>query len=129
MGSPGGRTRLFLMSPGMAAALMEHDRKLPPLRTRSGDAAAGRAAGLAGSGNFPRHRTICDFRAFHHEELPELFAQVVKPAREMELVKLGTVAIDGTKVKANASRHRAMSYERMKQADSEIQAAGERAGA
>ena len=48
---------------------------------------------------------------------PDLFVQVVKLAREMGLVKLGTVAIDGTKVKANASRHKAMSYERMKRAE------------
>jgi hypothetical protein len=48
--------------------------------------------------------------------------QVVKLAREMGLVKLGTVAIDGTKVKANASRHKAMSYERMQQAEVELKA-------
>jgi hypothetical protein len=46
--------------------------------------------------------------------------QVVKLAREMGLVKLGTVAIDGTKIKANASRHKAMSYERMQQAETEL---------
>ena len=77
---------------------------------------------LLAAGNFPRHRTICDFRAFHLKELADLFVQVVKLAREMGLVKLGTVAIDGTKVKANASRHKAMSYERMKQAEAEIKA-------
>jgi transposase len=74
------------------------------------------------AGNFPRHRTICDFRAFHLKELSELFVQVVRLAREMGLVKLGTVAIDGTKVKANASRHKAMSYERMKQAEVALKA-------
>ena len=77
---------------------------------------------LLAAGNFPRHRTICDFRAFHLKELADLFVQVVKLAREMGLVKLGTVAIDGTKVKANASRHKAMSYERMKQTEVEIKA-------
>ena len=77
---------------------------------------------LLAAGNFPRHRTICDFRALHLKELADLFVQVVKLAREMGLVKLGTVAIDGTKVKANASRHKAMSYERMKQAEAEIKA-------
>lgn len=51
-----------------------------------------------------------------------MFVQVVKLAREMGLVKLGTVAIDGTKVKDNASRHKAMSYERMKQVDAELKA-------
>ena len=77
---------------------------------------------MLAAGNFPRHRTICDFRALHLKELSELFVQVVRLAREMGLVKLGTVAIDGTKVKANASRHKAMSYERMKQAEAELKA-------
>ena len=77
---------------------------------------------MLAAGNFPRHRTICDFRAFHLKELADLFVQVVKLAREMGLVKLGTVAIDGTKLKANASRHKAMSYERMKQAEAELKA-------
>ena len=65
------------------------------------------------AGNEPAHRTIRDFRAFHLKELSELFVQVVKLAREMGLVKLGTIAVDGTKVKANASRHKAMSYAHM----------------
>lgn len=75
---------------------------------------------MLAAGNFPSHRTICAFRAFHLKELSDLFVQVVKLAREMGLVKLGTVAIDGTKIKANASRHKAMSYERMKQAEIEL---------
>ena len=61
------------------------------------------------AGNFPAHRTICDFRALHLKELSALFVQVVKLARECGLVKLGTIAVDGTKLKANASRHKAMS--------------------
>jgi transposase len=77
---------------------------------------------LLGAGNFPRHRTIRDFRALHLKELSDLFVQVVKLARELGLVKLGTVAIDGTKIKANASRHKAMSYERMQQAEIELKA-------
>ena len=56
------------------------------------------------------------------KELSDLFVQVVKLACEMGLVKLGTVAIDGTKIKANASRHKAMSYERMQQAEGELKA-------
>jgi len=72
------------------------------------------------AGNFPAHRTLSDFRAFHLEELAELFVQVVKLARECGLVKLGTIAVDGTKVKANASRHKAMSYKRMLQAEAEL---------
>lgn len=70
--------------------------------------------------NYPAHRTICDFRALHLNELSALFVQVVKLARELGLVKLGSVAVDGTKIKANASRHKAMSYERMQKAEAEL---------
>ena len=75
---------------------------------------------VLGAGNFPAHRTLSDFRAFHLKELSELFVQVVRLAREMGLVKLGTIAVDGTKIKANASRHKAMSYERMIKAEVEL---------
>ena len=71
------------------------------------------------AGNFPAHRTIRDFRAFHLKELSELFVQVVRLAREMGLVKLGTIAVDGTKLKANASRHKAMSYSHMLEAQAD----------
>ena len=74
------------------------------------------------AGNFPAHRTLSDFRAFHLKELSDLFVQVVRLAREMGLVKLGTIAVDGTKIKANASRHKAMSYERMLKAEAELKA-------
>ena len=72
--------------------------------------------------NFPAHRTIRDFRASHLGEFTELFVQVVRLAREMGLVKLGTIAVDGTKIKANASRHKAMSYGRMQTAEVELKA-------
>ncbi len=72
--------------------------------------------------NFPAHRTIRDFRAFHLKEFSDLFVQVVRLAREMGLVKLGTVSVDGTKVKANASRHKAMSYGHMLKAEAELKA-------
>jgi transposase len=52
---------------------------------------------MIGAGNFPKHRTVCDFRAVHLDELAALFMQVVKMARECGLVKLGTIAVDGTK--------------------------------
>ena len=74
------------------------------------------------AGNFPAHRTIRDFRALHLKELSELFVQVVRLAREMGLVKLGTIAVDGTKVKANASRHKAMSYKRMLETEAQLKA-------
>lgn len=75
---------------------------------------------LLGAGNFPSHRTICDFRLRHLSELKELFVQVVQLARELGLVKLGTLGLDGTKVKANASKHKAMSYGRMKEQEQKL---------
>jgi transposase len=74
------------------------------------------------AGNFPAHRTIRDFRAFHLRELSDLFVQVVRLAREMGLVRLGTIAVDGTKIKANASRHKAMSYGHMLKSEAELKA-------
>jgi transposase len=75
---------------------------------------------MLGAGNFPSHRTICDFRVRHLSELKELFVQVTRLARELGLVKLGTIALDGTKVKANASKHKAMSYGRMKEQEQKL---------
>lgn len=72
------------------------------------------------AGNFPKHRTICDFRALHLDELASLLLQVVKLARECGLIKLGTIAVDGTKLRANASKHKAMSYERMQAAEVQL---------
>jgi transposase/IS5 family transposase len=72
--------------------------------------------------NFPAHRTIREFRALHLSEFTELFVQVVRLAREMGLVKLGTIAVDGTKIKANASRHKAMSYGRMQTTEAALKA-------
>jgi transposase len=63
--------------------------------------------------NFPAHRTICDFRQQHLEAFGDLFVQVVQIAREAGVVRLGTLAVDGSKVKANASKRKAMSYGRM----------------
>ena len=77
---------------------------------------------VLGAANFPAHRTIRDFRALHLKEFTDLFVQVVRLAREMGLVKLGTIAVDGTKIKANASRHKAMSYGRMQTAEAELRA-------
>ena len=72
--------------------------------------------------NFPKHRTLSDFRALHLEELAALFVQVVKLAGECGLVKLGTIAVDGTKLRAKASKHKAMSYERMQAREIELKA-------
>lgn len=63
----------------------------------------------------PNFRTISEFRRIHLKALRELFVQVLQIAWGAGLVKLGHVALDGTKVKANASRHKAMSYKRLKE--------------
>lgn len=65
------------------------------------------------AGQRPGHRSLCRFRQKHINEFASLFAQVVQIATASGLVKMGTLAIDGTKVKADASKHKAMSYERM----------------
>lgn len=61
----------------------------------------------------PDHRTVNAFRKRHLRALEGIFVQVLKMCRRAGLVKLGHVALDGTKVQANASKHKAMSYERM----------------
>ncbi|MFQ5515906.1 MAG: IS1182 family transposase [Myxococcota bacterium] len=61
----------------------------------------------------PYFTTINEFRRVHREHFARLFAEVLRLCRGAGLVKLGHVAIDGTKVRANASKHKAMSYERM----------------
>jgi len=68
---------------------------------------------VLGAGNFPAHRTLCDFRKRHLQDFQSLFVQVVQIARAAGLASLGTLAVDGTKVRANASKHKAMSYQRM----------------
>ena len=72
------------------------------------------------AGNQPDFRTISEFRRRHGEALAALFTQGLRLCRKAGLVKLGRVAIDGTKIKANASKHKAMSYGRMKQAEAAL---------
>jgi transposase len=74
------------------------------------------------AGDVPDFRTISDFRKRHLPALAQLFVQVLKLCETAGLVKLGHVALDGTKIKANASKHKAMSYERMKKREAELQA-------
>ena len=64
--------------------------------------------------NRPDFRTIAEFRKRHLVALSNLFVQVLRLCRAAGLVQFGHVAVDGTKLKANASRHKAMSYSRMK---------------
>jgi hypothetical protein len=68
----------------------------------------------------PDHTCISEFRRIHLKALAELFLQVLRLCQKAGLVKLGHVALDGTKMKANASKHKAMSYERMKQDDQKL---------
>jgi transposase len=70
----------------------------------------------------PDHSTICQFRGDHREALAGLFVQVLALCRDAGIVKLGHVALDGTKVRANASKHAAMSYGRMRKAEPELAA-------
>jgi transposase len=72
--------------------------------------------------NTPDFRTISDFRKDHLKALAGLFLQVLKLCQKAGLVKLGHVALDGTKIKANASKHKAMSYQRMKEEESRLEA-------
>ena len=74
-----------------------------------------------GAGNEPDFRTISSFRASHGRALEGLFVQILQLCREAGLVKLGRVALDGSKVKANASKHKAMSYGRMKERENELE--------
>ena len=72
------------------------------------------------AGNEPNFRTISDFRKIHLKALEGLFEQVLKIALEAGAIKLGRVALDGTKMKANASKHKAMSYDRMNEKEQQL---------
>src|SRR6266436_5360944 len=70
--------------------------------------------------DIPDFRTISDFRKTHLARLETLFVEVLKLCALAGLARVGTIALDGTKVKANASRHKAMSYERMPQEEARL---------
>lgn len=74
------------------------------------------------AGDPPDFRTISEFRRRHLKALAGLFVQVLRLAEKAGLVKLGHVALDGTKIRANASKHKAMSYDRMKKREAELKA-------
>jgi transposase len=69
----------------------------------------------------PDHATIAEFRRRHLEALGSLFMQALLLCEKAGLVKLGHVSIDGTKIKANASKHKAMSYKRMNETEARLQ--------
>ena len=72
------------------------------------------------AGNQPDFRTLADFRKLHLTALEELFRQVLRITLETGTMKLGRVALDGSKVKANASKHKAMSYGRMRETEKRL---------
>ena len=77
---------------------------------------------MLGAGEHPHFTTINEFRLAHRDALAGLFHQVLEECMSAGLVTLGHVAIDGTKLKANASKHKAMSYDRMNKDDVRISA-------
>src|SRR5467141_416480 len=70
----------------------------------------------------PDHDTIANFRKQHLAKLGELFVQALQLCQKAGLVKLGHVAVDGTKMQANASKHKAMSYARMEEKEQQLKA-------
>jgi transposase len=72
------------------------------------------------AGNEPDFRTISDFRKTHLATLKGFFEQVLRLARELGAPRVGRVALDGSKVKANASKHKAMSYGRMREKQQQL---------
>ena len=72
------------------------------------------------AGAQPHFTTVNQFRATHRQALADLFLQVLRACQFAGLVKLGHVAIDGTKMKANASKHKAKSYDRMQKDDARL---------
>ena len=70
----------------------------------------------------PDYRSIARFRKRHQEALGDLFVQALRLCKQAKLVALGALALDGTKLRANASRHKAMSYERMGKAEAQLEA-------
>jgi len=77
---------------------------------------------MLAAGEHPHFTTINEFRATHRATFADLFQQVLKECMAAGLVKLGHVAIDGTKMKANASKHKAMSYDRMAKEETRLKA-------
>ncbi len=74
------------------------------------------------AGTHPDHDTLASFRRRFLDELAGLFVQVLEMAREMKLLALGTISLDGTKVKANASRHSALSHGHIEQLEVQLNA-------
>ena len=76
---------------------------------------------MLAAGNFPQHRTVCEFRRRHLDDFRALFVEVVRTARAMGLARFGALSVDGTKVRANASKRKAMSYQRMQREEARLE--------
>jgi transposase len=74
------------------------------------------------AGSHPDHDTLANFRRRFLDEFEDLFVQVLTLAREMKLMKLGTISLDGTKIHANASRHSALSYGHIEKIEAQLKA-------
>ena len=99
-----------------------HDGQDSGLRLRHGGGFLARPGAQAGedvafrflaAGHFPSHRTLCAFRQRHREDFGALLVALVQLARDLELTALTTLVPDGTKIRANASKRKAMSYARL----------------
>jgi transposase len=108
------RLMLKLLIYGYATAVMS-SRKLERATYRDV------AVRMLCAGQHPDYRSIARFRARHLEALAELFVQALRLCKQARLVGLGTLAVDGTKLRANASRHKAMSHERMVKKETQLE--------
>jgi transposase len=111
-------------SPRMMTALVLYGYAVGVFSSRKLERATFEDVGfrVLAAGQHPHFTTIHEFRATHRSALAGLFHQVLEECMSAGLVKLGHVAIDGTKMKANASKHKAMSYDRMNKDEARLKA-------
>ena len=111
-------------SPRMMTALLLYGYAIGVLSSRKIERATydDVAFRVLAAGEHPHFTTINDFRAKHRVAFADFFHQVLEVCMSAGLVRLGHVAIDGTKMKANASKHKAMSYDRMQKEEARLKA-------
>ena len=111
-------------SPRMMMALLVYGYAVGVFSSRRIERATFEDVGfrILAAGEHPHFTTINEFRATHRASFADLFQQVLETCMAAGLVKLGHVAIDGTKMKANASKHKAMSYDRMAKEEERLKA-------
>ncbi len=111
-------------SPRMMMALLVYGYAVGVFSSRRIERATFEDVGfrILAAGEHPHFTTINEFRATHRASFADLFQQVLTTCMAAGLVKLGHVAIDGTKMKANASKHKAMSYDRMAKEEGRLKA-------